>query len=612
MSVQHAARASGAGLLLAVLAAWALGPGLLDGSIVGGGEQPDWTGTVWSMWWFGAALRDGLPPWVASSNWAPSGQSPVGYFNLVEAALGAPLVLLLGPARGYSAACAFILWSTGMATAAAVRLLGGRWTGAVAAAAAVMLSPWLLLELTSGRLAQAWIAAPVLALAALARLRDHPTSRAAALLTGALVALSSLTYWFHGFFVLCAAAVFWLLPGKRTRSASLPDLARSGFAFTALCGIPAAVLMADLGGLPGIDRALPAALDHGPLGRGEFSLNMAIARSPGALWPMWSPNWEPADLRLPLSMLGLALVGALAPGPRPARLRWAMIVFVGWLLTLGPWLRGADGAPLPVPMPWLALHDVIPGFSRMWWPVRASVLAIPALAFLAARGADALSTRATAAPWLASLVASVFLIGEIVARGAYLPVPRGPGRPVQAEMYAQLDGTLLTTPVLGRSPDSRHLLWLQAHHERPVLAGLGDHLPAHVPPSHQRFVDDNSLLAMMHDLAWDRMEPATVDPDDVQELLDQGFRWAVVDPSAYRLGRAEAWARQHRTVFDTLFGPAAYESGGAAAWKITVPAAPVTLDPLPAVEPDLPAHEGIPVRIRRTRGHAPPRGLHPR
>lgn len=613
MRLPEGLRGAAGAAALAGLAAWALAPALRDGGLVGGGEQPDWTGSLWAMWWFGEALAQGELPWRGAANWVPNGQSPVAWYNLVDAALGAPLVAGLGPERGYTLACAVALWLSGLGAAAAARWAGAGRLAAGAAGAAVMLSPWLLLELTAGRVAQALVVAPVLALAALARLRDGRGGRGTAMAAGLLLGLSALTYWFHGFFVLVGAAAMWALPGDAPRRETLRPLALAAGACALLCAAPVAALAADFSSLPGVERALPAALDHGPLGRGSFGLNMAIARSPGALWPVWSPAWEPADLRLPLTMLGLALAGATLPGPGPRRLRWAGLAALGWALSLGPWLRGLDGAPLPIPLPWLALHDLLPGFSRLWWPVRASVLAVPALAVLAARGVGVLAARLPRWRPAGAGVLTLLLLGEILGRGAYLPAPRGPGRPVARDLYARLDGALLTTPVLGRSADSRHLLWLQAHHGLPILSGLGEHLPAHVSAEQAAFVQGNGLLRALHDVAWDRMEGGTVTPADVSSLQEAGFVWAVVDPAAYRLRREGPWARQHREVLDAVFGPATHRVGEAAAWRIVPPAAPVELPALRPVEPDLPADEGIPVRVRRGPGPgAPPSGPGPR
>lgn len=599
---------------LALLTARALGPDLLDGSLVGGGEQLDSTGSLWAMWWFGEAVSRGEAPWTGSANAFPVGQSPVGYYNLMEAALGAPFVWLLGPARGYNVACGLVLWSTGVATVVAGRMTGARWPASVAAGTTVMLSPWVLLELTSGRLAQAWIAAPVLSLAVFSRVRDGQGGTPAGVAAGALLALSALTYWFHGLFVLIGAGALWAAPAEAPRKAGLPGLLSAAVTCCVLCGAPALDLAAGLDALPGVARDVPASLDHGPLGRGEFSINMAISQSSWVFWPLWSPDWDPADLRLPISLLGLAAAGAVVSSGRTPRLRWLLVAALGWILTLGPWLRGADGAPLPIPLPWLALHDLLPGFSRMWWPTRASVLVVPAVAFLAARGIDGITASLPRRRAIARVGLSLIVLVELGVGAAYLPIPRGPSHPVAQGLYERLDGALLTTPVLGRSADTRHLLWLQAHHGLPVLSALGDHLPAHVSPEHAAYVTGNPLLRALHDVAWDRMTGARVDPADVNALIDAGFRWAVVDPAAYPPRTSAAWSRQHREVLDSVFGPPTLAVGPVAAWRLQAPPAPVDLPALAPLQPGLTADPTLPVRVRRETGGAPggPRQVRPR
>ena len=319
-----------------------------------------------------------------------------------------------------------------------------------------------------------------------------------------------------------------------------------------------------------------------------------------------------------LAAMGLALTPNLASAQTVTTQDPAgsgpIVAALGWLLTLGPWLRGAGGEPLPIPLPWLALHELLPGFSRMWWPMRASVLAVPALAFLATRGIDGIAASLPRRRPIARAGLGLIVLLELRSGAAYLPIPRGPSHPVAEHLYGRLEGALLTTPVLGRSADARHLLWLQAHHGLPVLSALGEHLPAHVSPEHAAYVDGNPLLRALHDVAWDRMTGARVEPADVTALLDAGFRWAVVDPSAYPPRTSAAWSRQHREVLDAVFGRPTLTVGPVAAWRLRPPAAPVTLPALPPLEPGLTADPTLPVRVRREAdaahgepGHARPR-----
>ena len=55
------------------------------GAIVGGAEEPDWTGTMWVYWWTGFSLRHGLNPFDATWNYFPVGQAPLSQYNLLDA-----------------------------------------------------------------------------------------------------------------------------------------------------------------------------------------------------------------------------------------------------------------------------------------------------------------------------------------------------------------------------------------------------------------------------------------------------------------------------------------------------------------------------------------------
>ncbi len=592
-------------LALVGLAAWAVSPALVDGGLVGGGEQPDWTGSLWAMWWVGHAVTTGRSPLVAADDFFPTGQAPAAWYNLLDGALGAPLVGLLGPERGYDVACLVALATAGLGAYALARASRAGPAGALVAGAAVTASPWLLLELTQGRIAQVLVLAPLLALAGLVRVRDGAGLGVAAL-AGLAVAASALTYWFAGLFVALGAGALLAAPGAAPRRAAARGFAAAALVAGLLC-LPFAVPLAvDFAAQPGVARAVPEALDHGEWGRGSFGLNVAIARAAGVAWPVYTGPADPVDLRLPLSVVILAVVGAALPADGPRRGRWLALLGLGWALMLGPWPRNPAGGLLPVPLPWLALHELLPFFDRLWWPVRASVLAVPAVGLLAARGVGAVTGRLPArARWPAAGGLAVLVLLEIGVAGAYLPVTRGPAPPLERALYAGLDGALVTTPVLGRSSHGRHVLWAQAAHGLPISGGLGDHLPEHVPDAHRAYVETNGLLAALHAVSQGVAAPAEVTPADVQALLDDGFRWVVVDPVAYRPGREGAWARAFRQVLEPVWGRETHASGRAAAWRITPIDAPVTLPAIAPVEADLPPETPFSAPVRHG---GPPHG----
>ena len=77
---------------------------LNEGHIIGGGDQPDWTGTAWAYWWTGFSLDNGWNPVDGQFNYFPIGQQPVAQYNLLDALLAYPFLKRFGMATGYTIA----------------------------------------------------------------------------------------------------------------------------------------------------------------------------------------------------------------------------------------------------------------------------------------------------------------------------------------------------------------------------------------------------------------------------------------------------------------------------------------------------------------------------
>ena len=76
---------------------------LNSGLIIGGGDQPDWTGTAWAYWWTGYALTHGFNPFDGQWNFFPVGQRPLAQYNLLDALIAWPLLKIFGVRIGESA-----------------------------------------------------------------------------------------------------------------------------------------------------------------------------------------------------------------------------------------------------------------------------------------------------------------------------------------------------------------------------------------------------------------------------------------------------------------------------------------------------------------------------
>ena len=63
-----------AAALLTGLAFWLSWPAwVTPEALIGGGLQPDWTGTMWAWWWTGHALSSGLSPFAGTFDYFPVG-----------------------------------------------------------------------------------------------------------------------------------------------------------------------------------------------------------------------------------------------------------------------------------------------------------------------------------------------------------------------------------------------------------------------------------------------------------------------------------------------------------------------------------------------------------
>jgi hypothetical protein len=543
-------------------------------AVIGGGEQPDWAGTMWAYWWTGHALLSGLNPFDGTYNFFPVGQRPLAMYNLLDALLAAPLIQLFGPILGFNLFTVFILWSTAMGVSAVVRASGGSHGSGLVAGLAVISSTYMVMELVQGRQSQAMLVFWMLALAGLVTLARGEGSVKTALWTGAATALTFLGYWYAGIFLVLAAGAYWLAWARRwdVRRGLLALLAVA--VCLALCAPFLWSLMQAYADLPGVQRELDSWMDYGYLGRGEFGLNMVIRGSHWPLWPFeYSSDAEIADRRIAYGLLGMALAGLWM---RPRRLLgWWLVLLWGYVLSLGPYLKWSDGEPLPLALPYLLLYDHLPFFERLWWPDRLDIIVFVALAVLAALHLDAWRQRWPDRAGLLLVLGIGAVFVDVPWRNRFLPLMVGKTRPVSRGLYSQLDGPVLTAPVLGGEM-ARHILWMQVHHEQPTTGGLGEHLPAHRPPGYQEYMDGNELLVMLADVTKSDSRGGRIRPVEVQHLIDDGLRWAVVDPWTFGDPNGSV-VEAYRTTFTALWGEPDLTESGVSAWRIEPIMAPVQI-----------------------------------
>jgi len=555
-----------------------------DGLLIGGGDQPDWTGTAWAYWWTGFALTSGLNPFESTWNFFPNGQSPLSQYNLLDAFLFWPLFVLFGPRVGYNLAAVATLATSAGGAHVLARTIGASRTTAIFAGIALETSAFCLLELSHGRLSQSLLVFWLLALSGFLRIMAGKGTWKLAVLTGLAAAATHLTYWYYGLFLTLTAlplwlAEFWFWDRKRWQ-----QLLLSAGVTIGVC-LPAVRALADAyATLPGVARDLePWMAQYGDLGRGEFGLSMAINQSHWPLWPLLHTLNDPEDKRVALALLALAAAAALSR-TLYGKNRWIAVAVVGWLLTLGPYVKWTALVPLRLSMPYLWLYDNLPFFERFWWPQRLELVFLVGAIALAVLVLEQLGRIWPGYRRLIVVVAIGALFVDKPFRNRYLPVEANAPRDYDERLYSVVNGPILTTPVLSTNEITRHLLWLQIFHKQPILAGLGDHIVAHRPAGFEASVRELRILEGLEQLSAGKFNGMRVSSSDVDALLEAGFRYAVVDPAAYSPGLEGQWAAAYTTYFRAIWGEPMVSSGAGRVWRLSRVPGTVNVPEIEAVE----------------------------
>jgi hypothetical protein len=362
-----------------------------------------------------------------------------------------------------------------------------------------------------------------LALLAVDVLADTGSRRAAVGLALAL-AMQALACVYVGFFTFVAVPVYALV---RLARVPLARRARTGVAALAAFAAAGALLVPvawpylrarSLGVIPPHDAATVLA----------FS------------WPAWiwltPAAWHKIGVVAPvvvaldvLARLGRRLAGASRPALGPAPGLWA-VAAVGVLFAAGPYLALGSWR---LPLPYLALYHLVPGFSTIRAPLRFYVVVSAALSALAglafARWAGGLprlarSTLATAlavgALWHAAPAPMPTMAAHLGRHAA--PVYRWLAAQPNEGAVLELPAQLVPNDVTGNLRSSRYMV-ASTIHWKPIVNGY----TAYSPPT-------AGLLA-----AVGRRLP---DPDALQLLVDLvDVRWVVVHYGDFTPWERRAW-----------------------------------------------------------------------
>lgn len=540
--------------VVAVVLAW---PALSTGQLLGSARNPDAITTIWSAWWSGAALSSAGSPLSGTHSFFPIGHTPI-IDGLLDSVLFSPFFAILGSTAGFNLAALLCLWSAGMGAWVLARAAGASPHAAIIAGVGLEMSPVVVLEIQEGRLSQALVVFWLLALAGMVRLARGEGDHRLAAATGAACAAAVLVYWHSGVFLALAVGVLWAAQHREMDRARLSRLGIAVGVCALLSGPLVAMLLMGAGELQGAAQTVNDGLER--YHRGERSLSSAIQNSLHWQWPFTTEDIRAPDRRIATGLL--ALSGLALFWQRAGRWRWLMVAGVGYVLALGPYLKSAEGSPMPWAMPYRLLHDYLPSFSQMWWPGRAALITTAAVSVLAALGLDDLGRRMKLSRRALVVVGLVLLCLDLPWRVEHLPMTLS-RTPNTDDIYTQIDGPILTTPVLGVSSSSQAALLHQTTHGQPILYGPDGYIPANRPRALVEYVKANSLLSVLS--TGGRGE---VSPEDVDALIADGFVWAVVDVTTFPKDKGQHQAAAQARLFKEMWGDPLLKDQHVSAWRL--------------------------------------------
>lgn len=512
-----------------------------------------------TLWWFPAfaeAVLDGRSPFLRPELAWPVGQDTrLLIWNYALAVILLPVTLLIdAPITRLNASGLLIMGLNGLAAGLVGGRIGGRaggWAAMIFAAG----SFYAFQEAGTGRMEQGFWAPVVVYLFALLSIRQTPGSRSACFLGAASLALSGAVYWFYAYFlvVLTVGAAAVLLAMRRLTRQGLRDLA--------VIGLGSLVLV-----LPFLVPVLLGQL-HSP----EFFSEMATSAGSGRRAQVGS------SLTVPGGYLGPALA---VQGVTPASLlmvplclsallstRLRLIGALGLtasILAAGPLLMQAPGQPLIIGDSQLALPhrllDILPGFSRLWWPYRWQAIGLAAASMGVAGLVGSLRRGWLLLPVLTGWVC---LEGQAALHGGWPPREPPMLHATVPEIFIAIGEQEGEHPILG-FPSSRlanSMMGFIPWHRQPIDGGMAwSRAEVHSEASQIR---DESvpLLAALQVLEQTDRLPTL--PEPLTEADTGGFHYLVLYQQGARRKRAH-----YESVLTQALGSPLYRAQMVTVWDL--------------------------------------------
>lgn len=571
-------------LLVGVAIVVAFGPALLAPwrYVVGEGGVDAW-GTQWFFWFAGRVLTGAEGADHTDLLFYPWGKDILLHTggNLLDAWFAWPLRVLTGPVIGYNLWILAVLAGNAWAGTRLAAALGvereRRWIAGVA----LVLNPYVLMEINLGRPTQAFLLFPGLCAALLWTLGRSVGWRGAAAAAGCGVclALSAWIYWYNGL-VLGALA---LVHGVWRTGADSGGRART-LGHHALAALVAVALVApaawtllhalDGGEVPGL-LALDGTGPLAPLalrtvdGEEEGLWVLALAKGgSGSLIDEGGLRYVAGTPVLLAVQIPVALLGLW--GMRRRRAGWLWLWLGGVLLVgSGPLFIYADS--YVVNRAYLSAMTGFDVLRRWWWPARAVFAAHLVLAALAPVALGVLPARVRA------LAGAALLAGAAVQMHAsgLFPLGRwdaGAGTVLRCLATAPA-GAVIDVPW---SSDQKNL-WFQTVHQKPILGGMLIKKPSFGASPVIALRARNSLLDVLMGIG-EHQYGRNLDSDAAarRELVELGYRYVLARTDAFARPRSTRtgmewvsdWSRARRLLEKSLGAGPVIEDADHALWTL--------------------------------------------